>query len=61
MFVEQLPEQVPGNDDAAKRAFRRGAAAVATLQAGAELSPALSVAAAEQKLERLRMPPKDGR
>jgi phospholipase C len=61
MFVGQLPEQVPAKDDAAKRAFRPGAAAVATAQVGAEVSSALSVAAAELKLERLRMPRKDGR
>jgi hypothetical protein len=54
MFVDQLPEHVPDEEKDALRAARRGRMRRG-MKARAGASPALSVARAEEKLERLRV------
>ena len=60
MFVDQLPEHVPDTGKKARRAALRGTQALRGAKAKAQLSPTLSVAMAEEKLERLRIKRKPG-
>jgi phospholipase C len=54
MFVDQLPENVPDTGKKARHAALRGKQALRGAKAKAQLPPTLSVAMAEEKLERLR-------